>query len=179
MLTAYAKVLQWGRGIDMGLIEIRKEYHLSQSDAAAIAGIPLRTYVRYENDEQYGDNLKREMMIQKINQECEMTETKGLLTIDKIKEIVSQVIAREYEGRVHSCFLFGSYAKGYATEKSDVDLAIYTDVTGFRYYGLIEDFRQALHKKVDLVCLNTIGDNVELLQEILKDGIKIYEQPQK
>lgn len=163
----------------MGLIEIRNQYHLSQSNAAALAGIPLRTYVRYENDAQYGSDLKREMMIQKINRECEISETKGLLTIDKIKEIVSQVIEKEYQGHVHSCFLFGSYAKGYATEKSDVDLAIYTDITGFRYYGMIEDFRQALHKKVDLVCLNTIGNNLELLQEVLKEGIKIYEQPQK
>lgn len=163
----------------MGLIEIRKQYHLSQSNAAEIAGIPLRTYVRYENDEMYGSELKREMMVQKINQECEITETKGLLTIDQIKAIVSQVIEKDYQGRVHSCFLFGSYAKGYATEKSDVDLAVYTDVDGFRYYGLIEKFRQALHKNVDLVRLNTIGNNVDLLQEILKDGIKIYEQPQK
>ena len=158
----------------MGLIEIRNQYHLSQSNAAALAGIPLRTYIRYENDEDYGSELKREMIITKITKECEITETKGILTIEKIKDDITQIIENEYKGHVQAVYLFGSYAKGYATERSDVDLAAYTDLTGFHFYGFVEDLRQALHKKVDFVCLDRISNNLELLPEILKDGIKIY-----
>ena len=72
------------------------------------------------------------------------------------------------------CYLFGSYAKGYATEKSDVDLLVDTDITGLDFFGLVEEFRESLHKKVDLLRLEDIRDNKEILLEILKDGIKLY-----
>ena len=45
----------------MSLKEIRKSFKLSQLDAANIANVPLITYVRYEFDEEYGDELKRKM----------------------------------------------------------------------------------------------------------------------
>lgn len=161
----------------MGLIEIRNQYHLSQSNAAALAGIPLRTYVRYEKDEQYGNEWKREIIRQKISDKCQITENKGLLTIDEIKEKVSQVLSEKYAKDVAFCFLFGSYAKGYATEKSDVDLVISTELKGLDFVGISEDLRAVLHKKIDLIRLNNIANNVDLLNEILHDGVKIYEQP--
>ena len=49
------------------------------------------------------------------------------------------------------CYLFGSYAKGKATEQSDVDLLISTKATGLRFYEIAERLRESLHKKVDLV----------------------------
>ena len=59
-------------------------------------------------------------------------------------------------------------------QPSDVDLLISTDATGLKFYGLVEDIRTALHKKVDVLDINQLKDNFELTQEILKDGIKIY-----
>ncbi len=156
------------------LNKVRIGYGLSQQKAADIAGVPLRTYVRYENDDTYGNSLKREMIIAKLNDACEITETKGLLTVDKIKEIVCKVIENEYPNTVDLCYLFGSYAKGYATEKSDVDLCVSTSLEGFDYVGLFGSLEIALHKKIDLIRLNTIGDNIALLNEIMKDGVKIY-----
>ena len=41
-------------------------------------------------------------------------------------------------------------------------------------FGLIEEFRDVLHKKVDLLRLEDILDNKELLMEILRDGVKLY-----
>ena len=38
----------------------------------------------------------------------------------------------------------------------------------------MEEIRNALHKKVDVLDVKQLKDNVELTQEILKDGIKIY-----
>ena len=72
------------------------------------------------------------------------------------------------------CYLFGSYAKGYATETSDVDLLIDTTITGLNFFGLIEEFREALHKKVDLLRLDDVKNNKELLLEIMKDGVRLY-----
>ena len=72
------------------------------------------------------------------------------------------------------CYLFGSYAKGKATPVSDVDLLISSDVKGLKFYGLVEEIRTALHKKVDVLDMNQLKDNIELTEEIFKDGIKIY-----
>lgn len=75
---------------------------------------------------------------------------------------------------IEYCYLFGSYAKGKASNISDVDLFVSTSVTGLRYFGLVEPLRERLKKKVDLLNFNQIKDNTEVLNEILKDGIKIY-----
>ncbi len=61
-----------------------------------------------------------------------------------------------------------------AKPTSDVDLLISANVKGLKFYGLVEEIREALHKKVDVLEINQLKDNLELTQEILKDGIKIY-----
>lgn len=45
---------------------------------------------------------------------------------------------------------------------------------GLKFYGLIEEIRIALHKKVDVLDVGQLKDNIELIKEIRKDGIKIY-----
>lgn len=159
----------------MNLKEIRQKFNLTLKEAAAVTGVPLRTFSRYENDENYGNILKRNAMIYKIVEHYEITEQKGLLTIDAIKAIVGKILSK-YKTEVSFCYLFGSYAKGYATEKSDVDLLVETSVSGLQYFGLVEELREALHKKVDLIRLNDLSENFDLIKEIMKDGIKIYDQ---
>lgn len=156
----------------MTLIETRKEFGLSQQAAANIAHIPLRSYVRYEGDNEYGSVLKRKAIIEAIVNECEITEEKGTLSLNQIIKGVNNVITSKYQSSVSLCYLFGSYAKGYATEKSDVDLCVATTLTGLKYVGLIEALRQELHKNLDLINLKN-ADN-DLIYEIMKDGIKIY-----
>ena len=158
----------------MTLLETRQSYNLSQMQVASSLGIPLRTYIRYEKDNEYGSSLKREAMVEAINAKYEVTETKGLLTIEEIKSKVQKLFDEKYSGKIHFCFLFGSYAKGYATEKSDVDICVSTSLTGFRFIGISEAVRSVLHKKVDIVQFENLDGNLELINEILKDGIKIY-----
>ena len=43
-----------------------------------------------------------------------------------------------------------------------------------KFYDLIEAIREALRKKVDILNREQLNDNPELINEILKDGIKIY-----
>ena len=43
-----------------------------------------------------------------------------------------------------------------------------------KFIGLIEEIREALHKKVDLIRLSDLNNNIDLVNEIMKDGIKIY-----
>ena len=160
--------------ITMTLLETRKKYDISQADAAALLEIPLRTYIRYEQNDDYGSNLKRQMMKKGIEDKYEITETKGLLTMDFIKDELIKLFEGQYKGVVEFCYLFGSYAKGYATETSDVDLCISSSLTGIKVAGLAEAIRGVLHKRIDLIRFDTLKGNLELINEIMRDGIKIY-----
>ena len=158
----------------MELKEKRIGYNISQQKAADIVGIPLRTYVRYEDDDNYGNSLKRKAIINAIDEYCEITEDKGILSLEQIKTIVGDLFDSEYKGEIEFCYLFGSYAKGYAKDKSDVDLCVSTTLSGLNFVGLIERLRNVLHKRIDLIRLNNLKENVELISEIMKGGIKIY-----
>ena len=158
----------------MNLLDTRKQYNLSQMEAASILGVPLRTYIRYEKDDNYGDAFKRKTMIDIINDKCEITEEKGLLSIEQIKALLTELFESEYKGQIEFCYLFGSYAKGYAKESSDVDLCVSSSLTGLKFVGLVESIRNVLHKKIDLIRFSNLNNNLDLINEIMKDGIKIY-----
>ena len=158
----------------MTLKETRLHYQLSQADAANIIGVPVRSLRRYETDENYGSLHKRQMFIELLNKHCEITEEKGLLTIESIKQIITKLFDDEYKGEIEFCYLFGSYAKGIAKETSDVDLYVSSSLTGLRFVGLIERARQALHKIVDVIRSSELNNNIDLVNEIMKYGIKIY-----
>ena len=159
---------------NMTLKETRESFDISQSAAASTVGMPLRTYVRYESDENYGNALKRQSIVAALKNAYEITETKGLYTIEQIKVKVAMVINEKYKDMVEFCYLFGSYAKGHAKETSDVDLCVSTSLSGLKYVGLAESLRIVLNKKVDLIRLSDLLNNVGLVNEIMKDGIKIY-----
>ena len=158
----------------MNLKELRKQFNISQLEAANIAGVPLRTYTRYENKDNYGNKLKRQMIVNTITDVCEITETKGLLTIEQIKSKLIDLFDHKYHTEIDFCILFGSYAKGYAKENSDVDLYVASSLTGFKFVGLIENIRQVLHKKVDVIRSSELNNNIDFINELLKTGIRIY-----
>lgn len=155
----------------MTLKELRKKKKLTQAACAQYLGIPLRTYQNYETDASKVGSIKYNFMMQKLEQYGFVDETHGILTIEQIKNICASVF-EEYS--VEYCYLFGSYAKGKATEVSDVDLLISTPISGMRFYDLVESIREALQKKVDILNREQLNNNPELINEILKDGIKIY-----
>ncbi len=155
----------------MTLKELRKQKELTQVECAAYLGIPIRTYQCYETDERKRDSFKYQYMMQKLDQYGYVDEKTGILPIGKIKDIVAEVFAG-YD--VSYCYLFGSYAKGKATEKSDVDLLVSASVSGMRFYDMAEALREGLKKKVDVLNIEQLSNNPTLVNEILKDGIKIY-----
>ncbi len=155
----------------MSLKEIRKQKDLTQAACAKHLGIPMRTYQLYESDESRCPPIKLEYIIRKMEIYGLTDENNGILTVEKIKEICNDVFSK-YD--VEYCYLFGSYAKGDAKENSDVDLLIRTDITGLVFFDLVELLREKLRKKVDLLEISRLNNNSELLNEILKDGIKIY-----
>ena len=159
--------------MDKTIKQLRMQCGLTQSEASDLTGIPLRTYKTYENDASKIGSIKYNYILQKLEEYGRIDESHGILRHEDIVAACAEVFS-EYD--VHYCYLFGSYAKGTATEASDVDLLISTSVSGLRYYGLAEKLREKLKKNVDLINLEQLLDNQELLNNILKDGEKIYEQ---
>ena len=155
----------------VGLKELRNEKKMTQQQVADLVGISLRSYKSYENDAEKQDTIKYKYIIEQLSKVNYIDEENGILELEDIVRKCSKVL-ENYD--VNFCYLFGSYAKGKATQKSDVDLLICANVKGLRFYGLIEEIREALHKRVDILDVNQLKNNIELTEEILKDGIKIY-----
>lgn len=155
----------------MKLKDIRLKKGLTQEQAAEMLGISRRTYIKYENDELREKDLKYKFMCQTLEEYGFIDETHGILSIEEIKTICAEVF-EEY--KVEYGYLFGSYAKGKAKEDSDVDLLVSIPTNGLQFFGLIETLREKLKKKVDVLDLGQLNKNIELVKEILRDGIKIY-----
>ena len=117
------------------------------------------------------NSIKYNYIFNEISKYGYIDEEHGILNIDKIKEIAFNVLSN-YD--VEYCYLFGSYPKGTAKDTSDVDLLVSTKITGIAFFGLAERLKEELHKKGDIVNIEQLNNNQALLNEILKDGIKIY-----
>ncbi len=153
------------------LKQYRKSLGISQKETAKIVEMPLRTYINYENDSGKEGTLKYDRILEILQRRFLIDEDHGLLTIKQIKENVNDVFTHY---NVNFCYLFGSYAKGKANESSDIDLLIDSPVTGLDFYGLVEELRGRLKKRIDLLNVDQLVNNRDLLKEVLKEGVKIY-----
>jgi predicted nucleotidyltransferase len=93
-------------------------------------------------------------------------------SVDEIREIITP-IAKQYNN-IERIFLFGSYARGDARAKSDIDLRL--DVSrGTGYFKLAEiyyDIEEALKIKVDL--LTTCALDEDFKTKIAKEEVLLY-----
>ena len=93
--------------------------------------------------------------------------------VESIREVVSP-IAREYG--VKRVYLFGSYAKGLATEKSDVDLLIEKGkpMSLLKLSGMRQQCQDALKTSVDLLTSTGIEDDFR--NRIAGTEVLLYEE---
>ena len=159
-----------------GLKELRIRKKLTQWETAELLGVSLRSYISYENEERKAGTPKYRFLMQELERLDPLDEDHGILTLADIKAGCAEVFAGY---RVEFCWLFGSYAKGTPKESSDVDLVIAADEEGLRYYELAERLRETLRKRIDLLDIKQLTGNEALLREVLREGIRIYEQPQE
>ena len=75
----------------MTLKQLRTQKKLTQAACAAYLGVPLRTYQNYENDDQKQASIKYQFMLQKLDQYGFLDETHGILSLEQIRNICSQV----------------------------------------------------------------------------------------
>ena len=96
-----------------------------------------------------------------------------IYTLPELKTILSPVFTSH---GVRKAVLFGSYAKGQATEHSDVDLLVDSGLRGLAYYGLVEEVATALRVPVDLIDVTQVEQGSLVDHEIQRSGVAIYEQ---
>ena len=100
-----------------------------------------------------------------------MTDT--IYTPEQIQQILFPVFL-QYP--VKKAILFGSYAKGTAETKSDIDILVDSGLKGLAFFGLLEDVVTSLEKEVDLLDVSQITPDSKIDREILKSGVVIYER---
>ena len=110
-----------------------------------------------------------------------------IYSIDQISHRVAP-IAKEHQLR--SIYLFGSYARGEATEDSDIDLLVDApEIRGlFQASGLRIAFADALSRNVDIIFQSDFADerttgsnywdqvNASFRDNVRKDMVLLYEQ---
>ncbi len=94
-------------------------------------------------------------------------------TFDEIRNLIAPVLELYH---VKSAYLFGSYARGEATETSDVDLFVVfddDDISLFEVGGLLETLKEALQMNVDVL---TDGNKLtkRFQENLYRDMIHIY-----
>ena len=98
----------------------------------------------------------------------------------EIKDIVIP-IAKQYG--IDKVYLFGSYARGEASEESDVDLYIeISKPLGMKYCSFFSEIEKGLDKNIDIITKDalfnpvTLNINKGLIESINRERKCIYEQ---
>lgn len=92
----------------------------------------------------------------------------------KIKEIKEKMIPLLVQHRIKRAGIFGSVAKGNATDESDIDILVELGdkISLLEFVGIKFELEDLLGKKVDLVEYEAIKPR--LLSRIMSEEIRIY-----
>ncbi len=97
--------------------------------------------------------------------------------MESIEEIKSKIVPIAKKYQIEKVYLFGSYARGDAHDKSDIDLRIDKgNMRGlFQFAGFFSEVENEIGKnRIDIVTTNSLDQ--EFLNNIMKDEVLIYEQ---
>ena len=77
---------------------------------------------------------------------------------------------------IRKAVLFGSVAKGTATDNSDLDLLVDSGLRGLNFMGFVEAIREAAGVPVDVFDITHIDKDSLIEKEIMNTGVTIYEK---
>jgi predicted nucleotidyltransferase len=100
-----------------------------------------------------------------------MTET--VYSAGQLKTILTPIFLRN---NVRRAVLFGSYGRGAASPKSDIDLYVDSGLRGLAFVGLLGEITDAADKNIDLIDVTHIEHGSRIEKEIEETGILIYEK---
>jgi predicted nucleotidyltransferase len=98
-----------------------------------------------------------------------------IYTASEIKEKLEPIFRN---APIERAILFGSYAKGSQTSSSDVDIVIDSNgkLLNIDFYGVLEDIRECLDKKIDLIEISEIRENSPIYSIVAQEGVILYER---
>ena len=96
-----------------------------------------------------------------------------IYTVPELQSVLSPIFRAN---GVRKATLFGSYAKGVATARSDVDLLVDSGLRGLAFFGLLEQVTEALDTPVDSIDVSQVETGSEIAREIQKSGVSLFEQ---
>lgn len=150
----------------------RKDLEITQLQAANACGVSLRTYQTYEETDNL--NATYDELLRKLNEMGILDGDNHIASVRGIKYACRQLFPKEYP-EIKCAYLYGSYARGEATGKSDIDILVVLDKPmGLKYFEIAEDLKNILHKEIDLQSYEQLVNNAPMLKDILVEGIKIY-----
>lgn len=149
----------------------RKDLQLTQLQAANACGVSLRTYQTYEETDKTNETS---LELIKILEEIKENQFKHIVSVRYIR-ITCRLLFKEKYPEIKCAYLYGSYARGEATGKSDIDILVVLDKPmGMRFYRIASDLEDRLFKTVDLQSYEQLLSNVSMLKDVLVEGIRIY-----
>ena len=98
--------------------------------------------------------------------------SEAVLSLNKIKEI-DRPIALKYQ--VKEIYLFGSYARGEATDESDLDFLVFGG-ENFKLtliFSLAEELREAFQKNVDVFEIHEVNQQSVFYDTIMKERLLV------
>ena len=150
----------------------RKDLEITQLQAANACGVSLRTYQTYE--ETNNTNATYDELLKKLDEMGVLDGSNYIASVRGIKLACRQLFPQKYP-EIKCAYLYGSYARGEATGKSDIDiLVVLNEPMGLRYFGIASSLSEILHKEVDLQSYEQLVNNAPMIKDILVEGIKIY-----
>jgi predicted nucleotidyltransferase len=157
---------------------VRENLELTQEQVSLLTGVPVKTLRNWEQEvrkpsEWTIDLVMDRLLRVKMEEYAKIDESSGVLSFLTIKENISK-IAKNYD--IEKVYLFGSYVKGQATQHSDVDLYMESDLYGLKYFEFVEQLRENLKKKVEVLSNKTVQEYSKIDEEIKKSGALIYER---
>ena len=95
------------------------------------------------------------------------------MSVDEIKKRLYPIF---HNNEIERAVLFGSYAKGQASEKSDIDILIDSKgrLRGIDFFGVLDEISTALGLPVDLIEMSQVVNGGHIEKEIAETGVVLY-----
>jgi len=99
-------------------------------------------------------------------------------SIISIAEIKTMLFPIFEAAPVYRAILFGSYAKGSPTDRSDIDIVIDSkgELLNIDFYGVLEDITNRLGKRVDLFEITELKNNAVMQSIVEMEGVVLYDR---